>query len=178
MWECQFRDFCKKNPRIYSIINAGRPHFAQGHKGKVTETQILDSVVGETIFGMFECDIEVPKQWGDGFSASLSPREYFTEMCPLFCNTVVSFDDIGEHMQDHVRAYGLSEKPRRLLISGTKARQVLLATPLLRWYLNHGMKVTKIHQVVEFRSQACFKRFENGVSTRDAPVMPHRNFLL
>ena len=45
-----------------------------------------------------------------------------------------------------------------------KARQVLLATPLLRWYLNHGMTVTKVYQVVEFQSQRCFRDFVREVS--------------
>ena len=113
---------------------------------------------------MVECDIEIPEQWGHDFKMTLPPKEYFSEMCPLFCNTDVGFDDIGDHMQAHVRAQGLSDKPRRLLVSGTKARQILLATPLLKWYLDHGLKVTKIYQVVEYRKKACFRSFVEEVS--------------
>lgn len=32
-------------------------------------------------------------------------------------------------MQQHVRENGLSEKPRRLLVGGMKARKLLLASP-------------------------------------------------
>ena len=94
----------------------------------------------------------------------MSPQEYFEEMCPIFWNTEVGFDDIGEHMQAHVWEHQLSDKPRRLLVSRTKARQILLATPLLKWYLDHGMKVTKIYQVAENRKMACFKNFVQDVS--------------
>ena len=53
-------------------------------------------------------------------------------------------------MQDHVRRLKLSEKPRRLLVGGTRACLMLVANILLKCYLEHGMVVTKIYQVVEF----------------------------
>lgn len=42
--------------------------------------------------------------------------------------------------------------------------QILLATPLLKWYLAHGLRVTKVYQVVEFTPQRCFKDFVEKVS--------------
>ena len=56
------------------------------------------------------------------------------------------------------------QDPRRLLVGGMSAQKILLATPLLKWYLDHGMKVTKIYQVVEFTPKRCFKDFQDEVS--------------
>ena len=42
-----------------------------------------------------------------------------------------------------------------------KGKHMLIATPLLKWYLNHGMLVTKVYQVVEFQGQRCFKDFKD-----------------
>ena len=67
-------------------------------------------------------------------------------------------------MQNHIRQHQLSEQPRRLLVGGMKARQIMLATPLLRWYLQHGLVVTKMYQVVEFLQKRCFKDFVKEVS--------------
>ena len=53
-------------------------------------------------------------------------------------------------MQTHIKKIGLSKKPRGLLVGGMKARQILLATPLLKWYLNHGKR--------------CFYQFVQDVS--------------
>lgn len=165
MWECEFRHFCKAHPKIYGIRDKCRPTFAQKHRGAVTETQIIDGVQSGQLFGMVECDLEVPDQWSPEFQhLSMSPRKYFQEMCPIFCNTEVGFDDIGQHMQAHVWEYQLSDKPRRLLVGGNKARQILLATPLLKWYLEHGMVVTKVYQVIEYRKMACFQNFAQDVS--------------
>jgi hypothetical protein len=94
----------------------------------------------------------------------MTPAQYFEEMSPLFCTTEVPYDIIGEHMQEHVRRFGLSKKPRRLLVGGMKARQLLIATPLLKWCLEHGLEVTKIYQVIEYTPQRCFHEFVEEVS--------------
>lgn len=138
--------------------------FNRKHRGKVNEKQILDGVKSEALFGMVEVDIEVPEKWEGEFQPKLSPWNYFKEMSPLFCNTEVKFEDIGEHMQKHIEKEGLSTHPRRLLVGGMKAEKMLLGTPLLKWYLDHGLKVTRIYQVVEFNAQACFKKFVNDVT--------------
>ena len=45
-----------------------------------------------------------------------------------------------------------------------KGRKILIATPLLKWYLKHGLKVTNIYQVVEFKPKRCFNDFEKEVT--------------
>ena len=95
---------------------------------------------------------------------TMSPYEYFEEMSHLFCTTDVPFDVIESHMQTHIKKFDLSKKPRRLLVGAMKARQILLPTPLLKWYLNHGLEVTKIYQVIEFKPQRCFHQFVQDVS--------------
>ena len=164
MWECDFDQFCQKHPETHALGWELRPTFYRKHRGRVNENQILAGVRDETLFGMVEVDIEVPQKWEGTFQHKLSPYEYFKEMSPLFCNTEVKFEDIGEHMQNHIKSKGLSEHPRRLLVGGMKAEKILLATPLLKWYLEHGLKVTRIYQVVEFSAKKCFKNFVNDVT--------------
>ena len=67
-------------------------------------------------------------------------------MCPIFLNTEVPItpDIIGDHMMDYVRQHKLSEKPRKLLLSGMRAEKVLLASPLVKWYLDHGLEITRV----------------------------------
>ena len=165
IWECEFRQYCRQHPQIYDFMDARRPGFFREHKGKITENAVLEGVVNGELFGMVEVDIRVPKQWSSHFRhPTLSPYDYFREMSPLFCSTDIAFDDIGAHKQAHIREYQLSDQPRRLLVGGMKARQILLATPLLQWYLKHGLVVTKIYQVVEFQQQRCFREFVKEVS--------------
>lgn len=102
MWECQFRIYCKLNPKIYDFIESTRPGFFLKNKGrKVTESDILERVVNAELFRIVEVDIEVPTQWRDFTHApDMSPYEYFQEMAPIFCTTEVPFESFGQHMQN------------------------------------------------------------------------------
>ena len=165
-WECEFRQYCRSTPLINDFIDNTKSAFFRRHKGQIAEEEILTGVAEGKLFGMVEVDIEVPEEW-PGYriaTPTLTPYEYFQEMSPIFCNTEVTFDDIGQHMQAHIWENHLSDKPRRLLVGGMKARQILLATPLLQWYLKHGLLVTKVYQVVEFQQQRCFRDFVKEVS--------------
>lgn len=82
----------------------------------------------------------------------------------LFCTTEVPFSEIGEHMQNHARDIGLSDNPRTLLIGGNKARKIMLATPLLKWYLDHGLVVSRIYTVIESSHMNCFVDFKDNVA--------------
>ena len=42
--------------------------------------------------------------------------------------------------------------------------KILLATPLLRWYLDHGLEVLHVYQVIEYDPIPCFRRFGDAVS--------------
>jgi G:T-mismatch repair DNA endonuclease (very short patch repair protein) len=143
-WEYHFRNEIRRNDKLKTFCDSRKPPTPQR---SVTENEILESVASGRLFGMVECDIRVPDKWPSYFQhPTMTPYEYFEEMSPLFCTT----DLISEHMQDHIQRFELSEKPRRLLVGGMPGRQMLITTPLLKWYLEHCMVVTKIYQVVEF----------------------------
>lgn len=126
--------------------------------GRMSQEDLIAAVMSDKLFGMVECDIRVPDTWPAHFSHStMTPYEYFSEMSPLFCTTDIPFDVIGHHMQDHAKRFNLSEKPRRLLVGGMRARQLLIATPLLKWYINHGLEITKIYQTVEYTPKDVLK---------------------
>ena len=39
-----------------------------------------------------------------------------------------------------------------------------MATPLIKWYLEHGLEVTHVYQVVEYTPVPCFQPFGEAVS--------------
>jgi hypothetical protein len=45
-----------------------------------------------------------------------------------------------------------------------KAEKMLFLTDLLRWYLSHGLVVTRIYQVVEYEKRPIFREFSDSVS--------------
>ena len=40
----------------------------------------------------------------------------------------------------------------------------MVISPLLKWYVERGLKVTQIHQVVGYTPAACFQKFGDNIS--------------
>ena len=119
----------------------------------MNQEQILSEVQNERLFGCVEVDIRVPDHL----------KEKFGKMCPIFKNMEISHDDIGDFMKAYAEAHIMTQ-PCRSLIGRMTGDKILLATSLLKWYLEHGLKVTKVYQVVEFTPEPCFKPFGDAVS--------------
>ena len=105
----------------------------------MTEQQILAAVIDGTLFGMAECDIHVPEHLQDRFA----------EMQPVFKNATVTRDGIGPFMRQYADENDIMSAPRRMLVGSFRGDKHLLATPLLRLYLAHGLVVDRVYQVVE-----------------------------
>ena len=139
MWECGWKRERDPPPR---------------QKWNMTQNEILAAVIDGTLFGMIECDIHVPPEL----------RPYFSEMQPIFKNANVSRDDIGPYMRQYAEEHDIMSTPRRMLVGSFHGIKLLLATPLLRWYLAHGLVVDRVYQVVSYEPNPCFQRFGESVS--------------
>ena len=53
----------------------------------------------------------------------------------------------------------------RKVLGVTKAEKILLYTPVLKWYLNHGLKVTGIYKYLKYKSSRPFSWFPEDVSS-------------
>ena len=85
-------------------------------------------------------------------------------MTPIYKNTDVSDKDIGEFMTNYLKESGKLFQTTRYLIGSMFGKKILLISPLLKWYLEHGLVVTKIYQTIQFNPKRCFKRFADQVS--------------
>ena len=151
MWECGWKRERDPPPR---------------QKWNMTQNEILAAVIDGTLFGMIECDIHVPPEL----------RPYFSEMQPIFKNANVSRDDIGPYMRQYAEEHNILTKPRRMLVGSYRGDKILLTTPLLRWYIAHGLVVDHVYQVVEYEPKPCFRNFGESVSTarRNGDVDPEK----
>ena len=159
MWECDWARVQRENPNAADFVRSRRlPH---QHK-TLNQRGILDAIVNGELFGLVECDIEVPAQL----------HETFAEMPPIFKNVEISREDIGDHMREYAEREGLMKSPRRSLIGSMFGRRILIASPLLLWYVQHGLHVTHIYQFFQYGQAACFRPFGEAVSNarRDGDV--------
>ena len=149
MWECDWKEL-RDEPDVKIFHDIPRHR-----KWTMTEQQILAAVIDGTLFGMVECDIHVPPELQD----------HFAEMQPIFKNANVSRDDIGPFMRQYAEENDIMSTPRQMLIGSYRGDKILLATPLLRWYLVHGLIVDHVYQIIEYEPKPCFRHFGESVST-------------
>ena len=139
MWECDWKRERDPPPR---------------QKWKMTSHSIIAAVIDGTLFGMVECDLHVPEHLQD----------HFAEMQPIFKNATVTRDDIGPFMRQYAVDHDIMSTPRRMLVGSYRGDKILLTTPLLQWYLAHGLVVDRVYQIVEYSPKPCFQNFGDSVS--------------
>ena len=129
---------------------------AKPEQSSAEQDEIIQNVLNDKLFGFFEVDIEVPEQ----------KRKRFSEFCPLFVISEVTEEQIPQHMKDYKINTGRKMiKNNKKLLGVMKTEKILLYSPLLKWYLNHGLQVTKIHRYISYTSGRPFKWFPEEVSS-------------
>ena len=91
------------------------------------------------VFGFAQVDIEVPDELYDKFS----------EMSPLFVVQEIPDRNIPEEMKIYKEKTGRKTvKGTKKLLGVMKAKKILLYKPLIEWYLQHGLRLTVVHQLI------------------------------
>ncbi|KAG3132519.1 hypothetical protein PC128_g26465 [Phytophthora cactorum] len=112
----------------------------------------------DKVFGFLECDIRTPGHL----------KDYFSEMTPIFKNVLIDCTDesiIGKHMLDYNQSRTSNRSmPARKLIGSYFGEKILICTPLLKWYLSHGMEITKTYCFIKASSHKAFTPFMEAVS--------------
>ena len=95
-----------------------------------------------------QCDIEVPENL----------RSKFNNFPPIFKNTLVSKNDIGDLMKNYAEEERLLSQPRKMLISSFTLQNGTLITPVVI-LSTIGSCLQKIHRFVEYTPKKCFNSF-------------------
>jgi hypothetical protein len=85
-------------------------------------------------------------------------------MTPIFKNTMVNYEDMGEYMKEYHKENNITFVKSKKLIGSYFGKDILLYIPLLRGYLQHGLKITAFHVGIEYTSTKCLKKFADEVS--------------
>ena len=110
-------------------------------------------VLNDSLFGFVQVDIEVPEELKDKFS----------EMAPFF--VVDEIREVPKYMKKYREETGRKEnKNARKLLGVMKAEKILLYTPLLKWYIKHGLKVTAYHKLLKYKAGRPFDWFPEEVA--------------
>ena len=107
------------------------------------------------VFGFAQVDIEVP----DGL------YDKFSEMSPLFVVQEIPDRNIPEKMKIYKEEnWKKTVEGTKSLLGVMKAKKILLYTHLIEWYLRHGLRLTAVHQLIEYEPGMPFSRFPDEVA--------------
>ena len=105
--------------------------------------------------GFAQVDIGVPDEVDNKFS----------EMAPLFVVQEIPDCDIPEEMKIYKEKNGRKTvKGTKKLLGVVRAKKIPLYTPLIKWYLQHGLRLTAVHQLVEYEPGKPFSWFPEEVA--------------
>ena len=154
VWECDWRKMKRQDPQVMTSEQHWRVNGLKMLRNPMTERDIISSVKDGKMFGLIQVDITTPSHL----------REYFEEMTPIFKNVTISKSDIGPHMSDFANNEKLLSTPQKSLIGSYHGKGILLGTPLLKWYLDHGLIVTKVEMFIEYFPERPFAGFADEVT--------------
>ena len=133
MWECEWWRVYKATTNVKLHIRKNFPN-----RRSLTEQQLLEGIKKGSLFGYVQGDIEVPENL----------RVNFANFPPIFKNTLVSMNDIGDLMKMYTEGGGIMSQPRKMLISSFTLQNGTLITPLLLFYLQLGLVVVPVNRYI------------------------------
>ena len=152
--ECEWKTLKRQDPTIQPMLDKMCPQTTSAFTKKdevqgINTESVVRAIQADKLFGLVQCDIHVPHHLKDTFS----------EFQPIFKNTLIGRDDLQFHMKTYCEKHKLLNKPVRTLIGSFFGSKIMLATPLIQWYLHHGLIITHVYQIVEYHPNQCFVPF-------------------
>ena len=148
MWECEWWQNFKTNDKIKNHV---RTHFP--YKRPLSTDSLLAKIKDGSLFGYVQCDLVVPDEL----------KSKFANFPPIFKNTEVGRNHIGDYMKNYAIENEMLKHPQRMLISSFKLENGTVITPLFNFYLELGLQCTKIYRFVEYSPRKCFSNFVQSV---------------
>ena len=166
--ECAWLSLLDGNKQISSFVSFLHSR-SMSERKPMTEAEIISSMMDDKWFGLIECDICVPDHL----------KEKFSEMAPIFKNVSIGRSHLNDHMRQFSEENDCLRQPQRMLIGSLFGDKILLSSPLAKWYIQHGLKITKIYQIIQYKPERCFEAFGESVSNsrREGDVDPSKSLL-
>ena len=114
---------------------------------------LYQAILDETVFGFIKCDVETPREMIESFGEFLFP--------PLFCRMQVTSDLVSDYMKQRMCEDDNVREPTTI-VQRYNAKGIYLLTPLVKFYISRGMKVSNI---TEFNQYIGGEAFESFVDT-------------
>ena len=148
MWECQFRKL------LSSIQKIPTPDLPAILQSTASEEMLIQGVASGELFGFLVCDL----------TCSETAIKTFHNYPPIVTRMTVTNDHLTEFMAAQIRNTYKKEKfSRETLVQRYTAEQYLLFSPVARFYLANGIKLSNISAFYQYQPSPILKGFAEKV---------------
>jgi len=103
--------------------------------------ELKNAIVNGKLFRFVKCKLATPKTlWTK-----------FEKMPPIFVNREVLEATVPKEMLDYLIRTGWKRTTGKKLLGALEADEILLYTPLLRWYTEHGLELQAVYTIIEYQ---------------------------
>ena len=74
----------------------------------------------------------------------------------LLINKVLPEDAVSNFSLDYLEKTGSKRGKGKKLVGALSAQKMLIYAPLLKWYLEHGLEITKVHLTIKYKPEVVF----------------------
>ena len=153
-WECEWEREINESVTAREFSHHFHKTVYPREKNVRELAEIVESIASGEFYGLVECDISVPDRL----------HSHFSEMAPVFKNTMVGREHLSPHMSDFAADTHHLRRPQRTLIGSLFGEKILLLSELARWYLKHGLVITRVYQLVRYVPRKVFSDFAQTVT--------------
>ena len=111
---------------------------------------LMQAILDDQVFGFVKCDVETPREIIESFGEFLFP--------PLFCRMQITPDLVSDYMKQRMFEDDNERQPTTI-VQRYNAKGIYLLTPLVKFYVSRGMKVSNITECVQYIGGEAFKSF-------------------
>ena len=109
-----------------------------------TESSLLQAIKDETVFGFVVCSVRTPEHVIERFTDA----EFLFP--PVITRTVLSEDLVSPFMRERMTEQERKLSKRETLIQTYNADDILLMTPLVKFYLDNEMEISNITEFIQY----------------------------
>ena len=151
IYECQWDEFL---PKIKNRKTKSLPHVLDTNH---SDNEILESICNDRLFGFIVCDIITPENL----------IEEYQNFPPIIKRLVITDEYLSPFMKGQWEKKNKNgEKLKReTVVQCFKAENHLLMTSLVKFYISIGLRITKIHRVIQYQPYKSLSPFVKHVTT-------------
>ena len=147
MWGCQW-----DQKKVRHLETPSLPRILKPFEDK-SPKHISNLVQSEKLFGFVLVDLQSPDE--------LIKKYVELNFPPIIRKDSITMEMLSPYMMDRLEQLQrkMPSKGVQTVINSWHAEKLLVFTPLLKWYLDFGIRITKVYDIIQYQPAKYFKNF-------------------